>query len=76
MKKIFLLGSVVWGLWTSPQAFSCSVCFGNPNSLQSKALGASVFFLLATVGIVLGGILFYALKWTWRAKKLQKTPFP
>ena len=46
--------------------FACTVCFGDPNSLSSKALTAAVFFLLGVVGFVLAGIAFTAVKWSRR----------
>lgn len=50
---------------------ACSVCFGDPNSLQSKALGAAVLFLLGTVGAVLGGIVISTVVCIRRAKKAR-----
>ncbi len=62
-------GCLVSGvLATAPQALACSVCFGNPNSLQSKALGVAVLFLLGTTGIVLTGIISCIVLWSRRAK--------
>lgn len=55
----------------SQDVLACSVCFGDPNSLQSKALGASVFFLLGTVGLVLAGIGYTIFACMRRAKKLD-----
>ena len=52
--------------------FACSVCFGDPASLSSKALVAAVFFLLGVVVLVLGTIAFTAFKWSRRAKEVEK----
>ena len=51
-------------------SLACTVCFGDPNTLSSKALVAAVFFLLGVVVFVLGSIAFTAFKWTKRAKEL------
>jgi hypothetical protein len=56
----------------SMPAYACSVCFGDPNSLQSKALGASVLFLLAVIGGVLVGIGYTIFACSRRAKKLAE----
>ena len=48
---------------------ACAVCFGDPGSLSSKALRIAVFFLMGTVGLVLGGIGWTAFSWSQRAKK-------
>jgi len=53
---------------------ACSVCFGDPNSLSSKAALSGVFFLLAVVLAVLGGIGWTALGWVRRSRKLQNHP--
>ncbi len=49
---------------------ACSVCFGDPNSLQSRGTMYGIFFLLAVVLMVLGGIAVTAFVWARRAKKL------
>lgn len=49
--------------------FGCSVCFGDPNALTSKALAVAVFFLFAVVGSVLAGIGWTAFVWARRAKR-------
>lgn len=55
-----------------PVLFACSVCFGDPNSLQSKALGGAVLFLLAVIGGVLTVIALLGYTWAQRAKKLSE----
>ena len=49
---------------------ACSVCFGDPNSLQSRALFFGVCFLVGVVAFVLAGIASTAMTWARRAKKL------
>ena len=51
--------------------FGCSVCFGDPNSLSSKALWPAVFFLLAVVGSILASIGWTAFVWSKREKRLE-----
>ena len=55
-----------------PQAMACSVCFGDPNTLQSKALAVAVLFLLGTVGAVLGAIAYSIFTWSRRSKELSE----
>jgi hypothetical protein len=69
VKTLFLL----FALLLLPQVlYACSVCFGDPASLQSKALGAAVFFLLGTVGGVLGAVGYAIFACMRRAKKLSQ----
>ncbi len=51
-------------------SFACAVCFGNPDSTSSKAVGAGVFFLLGVVGFVLAVIAWTSFVWANRAKKI------
>lgn len=60
--------------FTLSKAHACSVCFGNPDSLQSKALTGAVLFLLAVVTVVLIGIASLLIQWSGRARRLEKTP--
>jgi hypothetical protein len=53
--------------------FGCTVCFGDPNALSSKALVLAVFFLGAVVVSVLGGIGWTAFTWSRRARRLDTT---
>lgn len=50
---------------------ACSVCFGDPKSLQSRGLFFGVCLLLGVVVFVLGGIALTAVTWARRAKKLE-----
>jgi uncharacterized membrane protein YedE/YeeE len=45
---------------------ACAVCFGDPNSLSSKALGWAVILLILVVGSVLFGIGWTAFQWSKR----------
>ena len=50
---------------------ACSVCFGDPKSLQSRGALFGVLFLLGVVAAVLGSIAWTACLWTKRSKKLE-----
>ncbi|MBI3314215.1 MAG: hypothetical protein HYZ83_08280 [Candidatus Omnitrophica bacterium] len=50
---------------------ACAVCFGDPNSLQSKGVMWGIFVLLGVVGFVLGAILWTAIAWNYRSKHLS-----
>jgi hypothetical protein len=71
-KAQFILGILAALASFAPSALACSVCFGDPNSAQSKALATAVLFLLGTVAAVLGAIFYSILVWAHRAKKLQQ----
>ncbi len=51
---------------------ACTVCLGDPNSLQSRGTMFGVFFLLAVIVFVLGGIGTTAIVWARRAKNLER----
>jgi hypothetical protein len=51
--------------------FGCAVCFGDPNSLSSKALLGAILFLGAVVVSVLCVIAWTAVVWAKREKKLE-----
>ena len=53
-------------------SFGCAVCFGDPNSLSSKAVWIAVFFLFGVVASVLGAIAWTAFAWARRARKLEE----
>ncbi len=50
----------------SSNSIACAVCFGDPNSLSSKALGWAVILLMLVVGSVLFGIGWTAFQWSKR----------
>lgn len=52
--------------------FGCAVCFGDPNSLASKAVWPAVFFLMGVVASVLISIAWTAFTWSRRAKAMVK----
>ncbi len=73
MKHSFSMLFFVFMLMTSPNVlWACSVCFGDPSSLQSKALGGAVLFLLTVIGGVLAAIAYLGFSWSRKAKKLSE----
>ena len=54
------------------QFIACSVCFGDPQSLQSRGLFFGVCFLLGIVAFVLGAVASTAVSWARRAKKIEQ----
>lgn len=54
-------------------AIACSVCFGDPSSLQAQGTKMGVLFLLAVVVVVLGGIGWTAASWARRARELDRS---
>ncbi len=72
--KVRALFFLSLGIFLMPSLLqACSVCFGNPDSLQSKALSGAILFLMATIGAVLGGIAVLAVIWSRRAKQLENS---
>ena len=52
-------------------AWACSVCFGNAGSKTSQGTFAAMYFLLALILFVLGGIASTAFYWANRAKNFE-----
>ena len=49
---------------------ACAVCFGDPDSEMTKGAFAGVLVLFLIIASVLGGIIFTAVYWTQRSRKL------
>jgi len=62
---------LLW-LFLSETTEACSVCFGNPNSNQSKSVVLGVLFLMGVILFVLTYIVVISLIWARRAKKLAQ----
>ncbi len=50
---------------------ACAVCFGNPDSAQTKGAMAGVFFLLAVTLGVLSSAAYTFIQWGRRERKLE-----
>ncbi len=72
MKKHVSLLSAFFLTLLSPQfASACSVCFGNPQSLQTMGLKMGMLALLLCIFFVLGGIVAFIIQFNLRAKNLK-----
>ena len=58
-------------LFFSKSAQACSVCFGNSDSLQIKAIWPGVAILFGVTGSVLGAIVVLGFKWAAKARSLE-----
>ena len=56
----------------SPLVQACVVCFGDPESPQSKGLAVGVLLLMAIIGMVLAAIGVTAFRWSRRGKALEQ----
>ncbi len=58
--KRFVFIAIVTGAIAVSRADACSVCFGDPDTPQGKALNAAVWTLLgATSAVLLGAAAFF-----------------
>ena len=56
------------------QAFACSVCFGAPGSKSNESMAIAIWFLMAAVMAVLGGVGAFGFH-LWRHGKLPLEPY-
>ena len=63
-KKMKLLPIVLVSLLFSNPVLACAVCFGDPNSLQTKSAKLVVLFLLGIIVSILASIGGVAFKWS------------
>ena len=54
----------------SPEAFACSVCFGDPESPMSQGVVWGVVAMIGVVGFVLIGVAGTGLFWLHRSRRL------
>jgi hypothetical protein len=52
-------------------ADACAVCFGDPSSPLTKAMGSGILLLLGCIATVLGGFASMFVYWMVRAKRLR-----
>jgi hypothetical protein len=71
--KLFLAIAGLLGSQTG-QAFACSVCFGAPGSKSSESMAIAIWFLMAAVMAVLGGIGAFSFH-LWRHAKMPLEPY-
>jgi hypothetical protein len=72
-KFLYSLFAFLVVLSTGKLAWACVVCFGDPNSLQSRSVFYAILLLMGVVGFVLSGIAITGLVWMRRAQELQNT---
>jgi hypothetical protein len=56
MKRLATIAWTVALLASASPALACPVCFGNPNSAQTKGMQAGILALLVVTVAVLGGV--------------------
>lgn len=61
-----------FALLMGSDAVACSTCYGDPDHPVSKALTASVLFLLGTIALVLIGFLALIIHYNVRSRTLTK----
>ena len=63
-------------LLSSPtgEIFACSVCFGAPGSKSSESMAIAIWFLMAAVMAVLGGVGAFSFH-LWRHAKMPLEPY-
>ena len=55
------------------QAVACSVCFGAPNSKTAQSMASAIWFLMAAVMMVLGGVGAFGFH-LWRHARMPLEP--
>ncbi len=74
--NVILLGAVFLS-FHSPSLWACAVCFGgDPNSPMIRGLKMGVLAMVGIVYLVLGSIVWTAISWFRRAKKMAHQEFP
>jgi hypothetical protein len=61
----------VVALSTAPAVWACPVCFGDPQSPQTKGMSMAILFLLGITGTVLSGFSALFLYFWKRGRKLE-----
>ena len=77
--RAIAFGAAMWILAVLPAgpAAACTVCFGNPNSSETKGLRGAILFLLVLVGLVQVGFvrLFWGIRQRARLHEERKKKF-
>ena len=61
----------VFAALLAPRAtLACAVCFGDPDSPQTKAMGAGILFMLGCIGTVLACFAAVFCYWAVRSHRL------
>ena len=62
-------------LLTSPlaQAMACSVCFADPRSTTARSMSMAIWFLMAAIMSVLGGVSLFGFH-LWRRGRMPLEP--
>lgn len=55
------------------QAFACAVCYGAPNSKSTQSMAMAIWFLMAAVMSVLGGVGAFSFH-LWRHARMPLEP--
>ena len=66
--RVMITGLVTLLIFSSHQASSCPVCFGDKNSAEVEGARWAIVFLLGVTGTVLGGVASLLLHFRKRAK--------
>lgn len=59
-------------LLSADEAWSCTSCFGDPESAMAKGVVAGVLVLVGVVGTVLLGVAGISLRWMQRGRRLAQ----
>jgi hypothetical protein len=77
--RSILIAAAAWVLLLAPAApiAACTVCFGDPNSAETKGLRGAILFLLVLVGVVQIGFvrLFWSIRQRARLHDQRKKRF-
>ena len=71
MRRLAYLEALV-AAWCPAALWACTVCYGDPNSLQVKGAEAGVLFLLGVIVTVLLAFAGMILFWVVRAKRIAQ----
>ena len=73
MKTRLLLTSALLLTTQAGQAFACAVCYGAPQSKTTQSMAMAIWFLMAAVLSVLGGVGAFGFH-LWRHARMPLEP--